>query len=78
MPNKSRKVTHRDSLVRSMREDILHLEQKIGKVMKGDDLHIDGKPGLLSEAMQHLGNARVLIAQGMVENTEEDRHGAFA
>jgi hypothetical protein len=76
--NKHRKETHRDYLVRSMNEDLKYLEQKLARVAKGEDRYIDGKARLLTEAMGHLGNARVLITQGMVDNPEEVRHGAPA
>jgi hypothetical protein len=60
-----------------MMEDLKYLEQKIAKVAKGEDLHIDARPRMLADAMKHLGEARVLIAQGMVENKEEVPFGAF-
>ena len=65
--------TPRDRLVRSLSDDLRYIEQKLARIAKGEDRHIDGRPRLLTEALSHLGNARVLIAQGLTENPEAAR-----
>ncbi len=77
MRNDNQKDTDRDRLVRSILEDIMYLEEKIARVSKGGDRTIDAKPQLLADALGHLGNARVMIAQGMVE-PEGVLHGTLA